>query len=145
MAYYVAQFLPSAEREGVYTVTFPDLPGCITQGDSLEDAFRMAQEALECHLLGMHEDGDTLPGPSTLKHAKELAEREAQEDGEVLPAGTLYQLIPAPHIAVTPVRVNISLAPQVLALVDRLAKEEGMSRSGFLATAARHYVNQLKT
>lgn len=33
-----------------YTVTFPNLPGCITEGDTLEESFAMAKEALELHL-----------------------------------------------------------------------------------------------
>ena len=47
-----------------YTVTFPDLPGCITEGDTLEDAFVMAKEALELHLYGMEADGEPVPLPS---------------------------------------------------------------------------------
>ena len=144
MYYYVAQFLPVEEHEGAYAVTFPDLPGCITQGEDLRDAFRMAQEALECHLVGMREENDPIPSPSGLKEVKAKAEAEAAADGEVLPDGTLYQLVPAPPLDIPPVRVNISLAPHVLALVDRAAQDEGLSRSGFLATAARHYVMQLR-
>ncbi len=47
-----------------YTVTFPDLPGCITEGGTLEEALTMATEALELHLFGMEEDGDPIPQPS---------------------------------------------------------------------------------
>jgi predicted RNase H-like HicB family nuclease len=46
-----------------YIVTFPDLPGCVTEGDTLEEALRMARDALELHLYGM-EDGDEIPGPT---------------------------------------------------------------------------------
>ncbi len=53
----------AGEKKG-YTVTFPDLPGCITEGDTLEEALRMAREALELHLYGMEEDGDPIPDPS---------------------------------------------------------------------------------
>lgn len=49
-----------------YTVTFPDLPGCITEGDTVEDAFAMAKEALELHVYGMEEDHDTIPTPARL-------------------------------------------------------------------------------
>lgn len=45
------------EKKG-YTVSFPDLPGCITEGDTMEEALHMAKEALELHLYGMEEDGD---------------------------------------------------------------------------------------
>lgn len=48
-----------------YGVMFPDLPGCVTQGDDLEDAMRMAREVLALHLFGMYRDGDPIPEPST--------------------------------------------------------------------------------
>lgn len=47
-----------------YTVTFPDLPGCVTEGETLEEALHMAKEALELHLYGMEEDHDHVPLPS---------------------------------------------------------------------------------
>ncbi|MFZ3131122.1 MAG: type II toxin-antitoxin system HicB family antitoxin [Desulfosporosinus sp.] len=47
-----------------YCVTFPDLPGCITEGDTLEEALRMAREALELHLYGMEEEGELIPAPT---------------------------------------------------------------------------------
>lgn len=56
---YPAVFEPG-ERKG-YTVLFPDLPGCITEGDDMEEALHMAKEALELHLYGMEEDGDIFP------------------------------------------------------------------------------------
>jgi len=60
---YFAVFEPDDESEG-YTVTFPDLPGCITEGDSFEEAAANAREALELHLWGMEQDGDEIPTPS---------------------------------------------------------------------------------
>ncbi|WP_408893533.1 type II toxin-antitoxin system HicB family antitoxin [Paenibacillus taichungensis] len=44
-----------------YVVTFPDLPGAITEGDDMEEALRMARECLELHLYGMEEDDEELP------------------------------------------------------------------------------------
>ncbi len=44
-----------------YTVTFPDSPGCVTEGDTLEEAFAMAKEALELHVYGMEEDQPAVP------------------------------------------------------------------------------------
>ncbi|MBP7094957.1 MAG: type II toxin-antitoxin system HicB family antitoxin [Spirochaetia bacterium] len=46
---------------GSWTVDFPDLPGCVTVGDTLEEALSMAREVLSLHLYGMLEDGDTIP------------------------------------------------------------------------------------
>ncbi|MGC8605849.1 MAG: type II toxin-antitoxin system HicB family antitoxin [Desulfomonilaceae bacterium] len=58
--YIFPAIFETGEKKG-YCVTFPDLPGCITEGDSLEEALHMAKEALELHLYGMEEDGDEIP------------------------------------------------------------------------------------
>lgn len=141
--HYIAVFHPAEERPGAYTVTFPDLPGCITQGDSFAEAFAMAQEALEGFLEVSRKDGDPIPEPSDFAKVKAMAEAEAAEDGEILPEGTLYQAVPVLPPEEPPVRVNISMSPRVLARIDRYAKVEGLTRSGFLATAARHYINEV--
>jgi len=49
-----------------YGVSFPDFPGCITAGSTMEEARRMAVEALSLHIAGMQEDGEEIPEPSTL-------------------------------------------------------------------------------
>lgn len=56
---YFALFTPS--EEGGYTITFPDLDGCITECDDIEEGMLNAKEALELHLFGMEEDGDDIP------------------------------------------------------------------------------------
>ena len=50
-----------AERGTVVTVVFPDLPGCITEGESIPDAMRMAREALAGCICSMQERGEALP------------------------------------------------------------------------------------
>lgn len=47
-----------------YSITFPDLPGCITEGDSLEEAYAMAQDALGIYLYTLKEDNEALPKAS---------------------------------------------------------------------------------
>ncbi len=49
------------EPEGGYTVTVPSLPGCITYGQSVDEARQMAQEAIELYLETLREDGDEAP------------------------------------------------------------------------------------
>lgn len=61
---FTALFEPG-EVKG-YTVSFPDLPGCITEGDDFEEATVNAKEALELHLYGMEEEGIEIPKPSTI-------------------------------------------------------------------------------
>lgn len=59
---YAAVFEPC--NEGGYSVYFPDLPGCITEGNDLREAMNMAKEALELHLWGMEDDNEPIPVPS---------------------------------------------------------------------------------
>lgn len=48
-------------EEGGYAVRIPALPGCFTFGDSLEEARRMAKEAIQCHIEGLLKDGEPVP------------------------------------------------------------------------------------
>lgn len=60
-------FFPAYFRRvdsGGYSVDFPDLPGCVSAGADLKDAFVMAREALSLHLYGMLDDGEEIPEPS---------------------------------------------------------------------------------
>ena len=47
-------------------VTVPDLPGCFTVGDTIEDVLKQAREAIECHLEGLLLHGDPIPEPKTI-------------------------------------------------------------------------------
>ena len=49
------------EADGRYSVSFPQLEGCFTEGDTFEDARRMAVDAMSLHLYGMEQDGETIP------------------------------------------------------------------------------------
>ncbi|MGC9444194.1 MAG: type II toxin-antitoxin system HicB family antitoxin [Candidatus Methanospirareceae archaeon] len=49
------------EPEGGYTVTVPSLPGCVTYGESVEEAVEMAKEAIEVYLESLREHGDEIP------------------------------------------------------------------------------------
>ncbi len=53
-------------EDGAYNVSFPDLPGCLTYGDSVEDAFFNAREALAGYSASVLERGGILPAPSGL-------------------------------------------------------------------------------
>lgn len=60
-----------------YTVTFPDFPGCITAGATLDEARDMAREALPFHVEGLMADGESLPDPMSL----ERIDRHARAQG----------------------------------------------------------------
>src|SRR5690349_24502869 len=55
------------EAKSDFGVSFPDFPGVITAGTTLDDARLMAEEALALHVEGMTEDGEAIPEPSTLE------------------------------------------------------------------------------
>ena len=115
------------EADSDYGVSFPDLPGCITAGKSLDDARAMAAEALALHLEGLTEDGGAAPEPSSLET---IMADPANRDGVAI-------LVAAPERAPKVVRINISLPEDVLAAVDSYAEANGYNRSGFLALAAK--------
>ncbi len=49
------------EPEGGYTVIVPSLPGCITYGDTIEEAIKMAKEAIEVYIESLKEHGEEIP------------------------------------------------------------------------------------
>ncbi|HYL64015.1 MAG TPA: type II toxin-antitoxin system HicB family antitoxin [Candidatus Methylomirabilis sp.] len=61
---YIAYIRKDAKSD--FGVSFPDFPGCVTAGKSLDDARRKAPEALAFHIAGMLEDGEKIPKPSKL-------------------------------------------------------------------------------
>lgn len=110
-----------------YGVSFPDLPGCISAGSTMDEARAMAEEALAFHLEGLAEDGEAVPEPSSLETV--MADRENRDGVAIL----------VPVKAATPkvVRINITMPDDVLARIDAYAERQGMNRSGFLAYAAK--------
>lgn len=125
MASYIA--LIRAAEEGGYWVDFPDFPGCITQGDTLDEARAMAEDALAGHVEVMLEEGEALPAPTPLKDINQLP--DARNAAAVVVA--------APDAPARTVRVSITLPEDDLKAIDAYAKSRGHSRSAFLVRSAR--------
>ncbi|MBB5274515.1 putative RNase H-like HicB family nuclease [Rhizobium rosettiformans] len=115
------------EPESDYGVSFPDFPGIATAGTSLDDARQMAEEALAFHVEGMVEDGEAIPEPSSLE---QIMADPANMDAVAV-------LIPLKSQAKKSVRLNITLPEDVLREIDAYAEAHGLTRSGFLAQAAK--------
>ena len=115
------------DSQSDYGVSFPDFPGLVTAGIDLDDARRMAEEALALHVDGMLEDGEALPKPSTLE---EMMTDPENRDGVAV-------LVSLKLAARKAVRLNITLAEDILREIDSYAQSHGITRSGFLAQAAR--------
>jgi predicted RNase H-like HicB family nuclease len=61
-----AMIIEKGERN--YSAYFPDLPGCIATGKTLDEVKQRMREALELHLRGMREDGLPIPEPSQVEY-----------------------------------------------------------------------------
>ena len=97
MASYIG--LIRKDRDSDFGVDFPDFPGCISAGSTIEEARRMAEEALELHVRGMAEDGEALPAPSSLKSI--MADTDSMN--------AVAFLASVPGIAERKVRISITL------------------------------------
>jgi predicted RNase H-like HicB family nuclease len=103
-------------------VVFPDFPGCVSAGATLDEAVLGAHEALAGHVALMVADGDELPEPTPLEVV--AAQRKASTVAITLVPVTL------PGKAQ---RVNITMDEALLDEIDQIAD----NRSRFLAEAAR--------
>ena len=125
MAQYIA--LIHKDDSSDFGVSFPDFPGCITAGSTLDEAREMATEALALHLEGMEEDEKFVPEPSSLDQVMTDPENR---DGVVL-------LVPAPDRARSKsARINVMVPVKTLKRIDSYVKLKGYSRSRFLVDAA---------
>jgi len=125
MRQYIALIHKDADSD--YGVSFPDLPGVISAGSTLDEARDMATEALAFHIEGLIEDGEAIPEPSSLEDVMANAENK----------NGVAVLIAAPATVAKSVRVNVTFPSDVLDQIDQYAEREGFTRSGILAQAAK--------
>jgi predicted RNase H-like HicB family nuclease len=125
-AYYPAIIEQAATG---FSVFFPDLPGCVSGGDTASAAARNAEEALGLHLEGMTEDGDALPIPTDIN--------AIPRDPECV---EVCRLLVRAELPGRSLRVNISMDEGLLSAVDQTAKARGMNRSAFIAEGARRLI-----
>ncbi len=116
------------EENSDYGVSFPDFPGCITAGSTLEEVKNMASEALEFHIEGMTEDGELIPEPSVLD---DIVNDPMYSDA------LTFIVVPVRIPESKAVRINITIQENILKKIDVFAKSCGMSRSAFLSFAAQ--------
>lgn len=135
--YYPCAIVP--EKEGNFSVYFPDVPNCFTCGETLEDALFMAEDVLSMMLQDLVQDRKDIPEPSSFDVIKDKVSTIRAESCLDTPDTTLYQYIAAPSLDMVPVRISVSLPKSVLELIDQKASRHGMTRSGFLAKAAQAY------
>ena len=110
-------------------VAVPDLPGCFSAGDTMDEAIENARQAIDHYVEIMIEDGVPIPATRPLS--------VHQADPEY--AGWVWAVVDVPvEKYLGPAeKINITVPRLVLARIDEYAKARGMSRSGFLVEAAR--------
>jgi predicted RNase H-like HicB family nuclease len=124
------------EPDSDYGVCFPDFPGCITAGSTIDEAKDLAQESLALHMDGMVEDGQDIPEPSRLE---EIMKNPDFSDG------VAFLVVSAPDAKPKTLRINISIPENTLRLIDSAAREQGLSRSAFLVRAASREAGDSRT
>ena len=127
MTYFALLHPP--EDQGSWGVTFPDLPGCVSAGDTFEYAVQAAREALSGHLAALRADGDPVPHPRT--KADLPADPETDRDG------AFVQHITPRRVPAERVRINITIDKCLLRVADETAEAEGMNRSAFVERALK--------
>lgn len=119
-----------------YGVSVPDLPGCFSAGDALEEALENVKEAIDLHLEGLVEEGHDLPLP------RPIAQHRTNPDF----ANGIWALVDVDvsRFDGRAEKINITVPRRMLAKIDSYAKAHGATRSGFLVEAARRVMEGRK-
>ena len=116
------------DDQHAFGVVVPDLPGCFSAGDTLEEAYINAKQAIEGHLVVSLELNEPIP------------EQKAFDAHHRNPefAGWIWALIEVEDIPAkkSAVRLNVSLPEYLVNRIDQYAQANHLTRSGFLAKAA---------
>ncbi|MBN2287572.1 MAG: type II toxin-antitoxin system HicB family antitoxin [Tissierellales bacterium] len=130
---YLAVFEPI---ESGYSVYFPDLPGCVSYGESFEDALKQAAEALGLHIYGMEKDGDEVPEPSKTP----LVDPDTSPGFIVSPVTAFPDLV-RNELDNRAVKTNLTIP----AWLKEMSEAQGVNYSKVLQTALMDYlgINQI--
>ncbi len=125
------------DPDSVYGVTVPDLPGCFTAGETVDEALAQAVEAIECHIEGFMLDGEPIPTPQLIEQHQHNPD---YADG-------LWALVSVDlsKLSGKSRRVNITLPERLLAIMDEYAARHGETRSGLIAQAAMELIAAHRT
>jgi predicted RNase H-like HicB family nuclease len=108
-----------------FGVVVPDLPGCFSAGDTLDEALANAEEAIAAWIDATLDAGEAIPSPSSLDALRTNPDYEGWTVGVV-------SIDPA-LLDDTTERVNITLPRRVLKRLDAMANAVGETRSGYIA------------
>lgn len=116
-----------------YGVTVPDLPGCFSAGDTVDDAANNAIEAIECHVEGLLMDGEIVPLGTAIEVHKESPDFA---DAFVW----MFVDVDLSKLSGKSRRFNVTMPERILKQVDAFVEVRTVTRSGLLAEAAIEYI-----
>jgi predicted RNase H-like HicB family nuclease len=116
------------DEDSAWGVQFPDLPGCFSAADELDDILANASEAVSLYL-----EGEKSPQPSSIEAIRQLAADDLAE-------GAFLLAVPYLSSYNRPQRINISIDQGMLDAIDAAASTRKLTRSAFLAEAARNEI-----
>ncbi|HEY8162067.1 MAG TPA: type II toxin-antitoxin system HicB family antitoxin [Methylocystis sp.] len=119
---------------GAFGVSFPDCPGCVAMGKDENEAYENAIEALSEWVRDAMEEGEA-PQPRSIE-----ALRRDDDVNATIAEGGIFLRVPLIIESGKPVKANISLDQGLLAEIDAAARRSGLTRSAFLASAAREKI-----
>jgi len=122
------------EPDSAFGVWFPDVEGCFSAGDTVEEAVANAAAALRQHVEAIESAGRRVPPAHSIDEVLEEDVAASVEAGAVLFA------VPLLADAGRTVRINISLDKALVDRIDAAATARGLTRSAFLAQAAREKI-----
>jgi len=122
-------------KAGAYGVVVPDLPGCTSAGKTTDEALRNAVEAVRLWAEDARAEGERLPKPRSLESLrKDPGFRAALREGAAL------AIVPLLLDSGRPAKANLSLDAGLLQAIDEAAEAHGLTRSAFIASAAREKI-----
>ena len=119
---------------GAYGVAFPDCPGCTAMGVDENEAYANAIAALDEWMR----DAQAAGGPPAASGIEAL--RRDPDVNTAVAEGAIFLRIPYVNESGRPVKANISLDQGLLDAIDAAARSSGLTRSAFLASAAREKI-----
>jgi predicted RNase H-like HicB family nuclease len=131
--YYVAVI--EKEPDSAFGVWFPDVEGCFSAGDTVGEAVANAAAALRQHVEAVESAGRRVPPARSIDEV--LFEEDVAASVE---AGAVLFAVPLLADAGRTVRINVSLDKALVDQIDSAAAARGLTRSAFLAQAAREKI-----
>ena len=117
------------DQSSDYGVIVPDLPGCYSAGDTMDEAMAMAKEAVEAHIEGLLLDGGPVPAAQAIEEHQAKPEYVDADFWAVVD-------VDLSSLSGKAQRINLTVPDLFLRQIDDYASAHGMTRSGLMVQGA---------